>query len=755
MDAPNVPVNFTESLPENQRAAFLTLADRIVRRFSDVTDLSGLGAAINEAVDQLTEVEQAGFFVVEPGTQRLRLVHVRGFSLDEARESERTAWARHPGLVVRTGCILDIPDVDLDPERLTSSSARSFNVRARMWVPVYDQGSIVGAFGLGSPRPHAFGELHMAALLLLASVTAVTYRRVLTARALRRSDAILSAVAASAELLLGGPFDHDRVGRVLARLGNATEVSRVYVFEMFADPSDGALCARQTHEWTATGVEPQMGNEVLQHVRMADMGYGRWGEVLPRNQPIIGAVDGFPESEHELLASQGIVSLCVVPIFVGMEWWGLMGFDDCVTARQWTHFEVEALSAAARSLGAAVQRDRAEAELRRRSAEQRLLLDNIETHIFYLTDPQTYGAVNEAHAGFTGRSASEFEGRPIRDLLPPEVADVCEAGNRRVFDERRRLVTEEYIPNLHGEPRVFSVIKTPWLDADGRVAFVVASAEDVTEARRAQAELAEARADLERKVLERTHELSEANDRLLTEVAERRRAEALVIAHREKLRAMASDLFLAEERERRRISTLLHDHVGQALGMARMHTSAARHRGRDPSSPDLLDIVLTLLDDAIRATRALTFELSPPILYELGLVPALEWLADRLQAHGIVPTVSGSGGADDTTPDERVILFEAARELLLNVTKHAQARHVTVHVAFGRDRIELTVADDGVWLPSEDAVRKGFGLFSIRERLEALGGTLSLHTSSNEGTRAVVSLPRQAPNAPSRGESAS
>jgi len=158
-----------------------------------------------------------------------------------------------------------------------------------------------------------------------------------------------------------------------------------------------------------------------------------------------------------------------------------------------------------------------------------------------------------------------------------------------------------------------------------------------------------------------------------------------------------------------------------------------------------------MLDTALEETRSLTFELSPPILYELGLGSAIESLAEQVQRrHGLQVRVRNSMGADEPPLELRVLLFQATRELIVNVVKHADARSALVTLQHGRGndsrRLRIEIKDNGQgFLPADLASgRAGFGLFNLRTRLEQVGGTLHLQSAPGKGTRAIVTAPLNA-----------
>jgi PAS domain S-box-containing protein len=123
---------------------------------------------------------------------------------------------------------------------------------------------------------------------------------------------------------------------------------------------------------------------------------------------------------------------------------------------------------------------------RKRSEEQALLLDNIETQIWYLTDIETYGAVNRAHAEFLGMEKGNLEGGSLYDIVGREEVKVCIAGNREVFEKKKQTRTEEWVRNGKGKTRLLSITRTPKIDDNGNVEYVICAAEDITVQKRAE-----------------------------------------------------------------------------------------------------------------------------------------------------------------------------------------------------------------------------------------------------------------------------
>jgi len=179
---------------------------------------------------------------------------------------------------------------------------------------------------------------------------------------LRRRDAILGGVARATELISQASHWRECTQELLHITGEATGVSRVYIFEIRRDAT-GVLCGYQTFEWAAPGVSPQIDNPNLQGIPFEVAGFGRWLAAFERDEPIFGDIADFPPEEQPILESQQILSLLVQPIRAGRHLWGMIGFDACARPQRWERVEVDALRIAAVAFGAAVQREEREAQL--------------------------------------------------------------------------------------------------------------------------------------------------------------------------------------------------------------------------------------------------------------------------------------------------------------------------------------------------------------------------------------------------------
>jgi signal transduction histidine kinase/ActR/RegA family two-component response regulator len=254
--------------------------------------------------------------------------------------------------------------------------------------------------------------------------------------------------------------------------------------------------------------------------------------------------------------------------------------------------------------------------------------------------------------------------------------------------------------------------------------------------RESESRLRVALADLEKRVTERTAELAEANRQLTDRTNQ--------------LRRLALELTRAEERERRRVAQVLHDQLQQLLVGARLHADLMADELSNDDARERMKRVTRLIDESIRSSRSLTEELSPPGLHLVGLVEGFRWLARWMeQQHQLTVQVTATTVVDPDSEGVSALLFRCGRELLFNVVKHAGVKvaQVTIERVDGR-QIRVTVADDGHGFDAaqyQADSNPGFGLFSIRERLSLLGGSMSITSSPATGTSVILQAPLPLP----------
>jgi PAS domain S-box-containing protein len=357
-------------------------------------------------------------------------------------------------------------------------------------------------------------------------------------------------------------------------------------------------------------------------------------------------------------------------------------------------------------------------------------------------DPVTgrYIRVNRKVCQITGYEPEELLTKTYMDITHPEDrARDAEVVASVLLGERDAWSTEKRYIRKDGEVIWVSVHGTAFRDEAGKPLQTMAMILDITDRKRAEEALRKAHEELEARVQERTVDLSRTVGQL--------RETNVALEHRTvQLRKLAAEVTLAEQRERQRMANVLHDHLQQLLVGAQFWVGGLR-RSRAKGAREAAREISDLIAQSIETSRTLTGELSPPTLQEGGLVPALEWLSGWMhQKHGLAVQLAVDEKAAPRSEDVSILLFQSVRELLLNVVKHANVKTARVQVGRSGELVQVVVQDEGVGfdpahLRAAGGPSGGSGLFSIRERLDLLGGRLEIDSAPGRGSRFTLLAP--------------
>lgn len=214
-----------------------------------------------------------------------------------------------------------------------------------------------------------------------------------------------------------------------------------------------------------------------------------------------------------------------------------------------------------------------------------------------------------------------------------------------------------------------------------------------------------------------------------------------LLKYQKQLQELSSQMSLIEEREKRRIATELHDCIGQTLALAKIKLGLLS-KEVDQDMKGSVKEILQLIEQTIKETRTLTFELSPPILDELGFSQAVQWLIDQFrERYGLHTTLIDDGSEKPFNGNISFFLFQAVRELLINIIKHSESDRATVRLSRHGDVFQISVSDNGIGCPDILQERTGFGLFNIRERMHHINGTFRIQSLPSGGTRVTLEAP--------------
>lgn len=355
--------------------------------------------------------------------------------------------------------------------------------------------------------------------------------------------------------------------------------------------------------------------------------------------------------------------------------------------------------------------ERKKAEMALSESEQRFRkFFEYEPEYCYMISPEgVILEVNSAALNALGYTKEELVGKPIKDIYAPESQEKM----------LRLLAQWKKTGEIRNEEMVI-------ITKSGQKRIVLLSSSHMS--------------DENKKLL---HRISIQRD-----ITERKQAEKKLREHEEQLKSLASELSLAEERERRRIAAGIHDDIAQRLALAKLELQSIQNRISDSNIISSLKNQCGIIDRIMEDARSLTFELSNPLLYEIGVETAIEsFLTEQIQEKfGLKCKFTTQGPQIHLDEDIRIVLYQGVRELLTNIVKHANASRIEVRIVKSNTEISIIVNDDGIGLnqsklSSPERNKGGFGLLNIRERLEYLGGNLNIQSAPNKGACVTMSIP--------------
>ncbi|MCU0580787.1 MAG: sensor histidine kinase, partial [Desulfobacterota bacterium] len=263
------------------------------------------------------------------------------------------------------------------------------------------------------------------------------------------------------------------------------------------------------------------------------------------------------------------------------------------------------------------------------------------------------------------------------------------------------------------------------------------------ERQRAEADLQRAHGELEQRVRDRTRVLKTTVEALEAEIVRRRELEETLRASEQQVRFFAAQYLAAQEQERKRIAGELHDSLASTLVAAKYRLEKMAREmeaGIDPGGT--LEEVITILSGLNQEVRRIMVDLRPAVLDDLGLLPALNWLCREFEkTYGHIRVEKQTELAENELAETvKTPIFRLTQEALNNVAKHSGASRVTFSLSKVDGRIVLIIRDDGRGFEPQAVVR-GLGLTTMKERTELSGGEYRLESACGQGTVLFASWP--------------
>jgi PAS domain S-box-containing protein len=491
---------------------------------------------------------------------------------------------------------------------------------------------------------------------------------------LKRERYLAALVEIQRQLLSfdGTGYPQSLYERVLEPLGQAAIASRVYVFENSQHASGKLLLSRRA-EWCAEGISPQMDNPILQNLSY-ETWFPRWAEILAQGGIVSGVVSELPLSEQQILHPQDILSILILPIFVDGQFFGFIGFDHCLEARQWEPSEVTLLGAAAAAISLAFEQKKAELALRNSEERLRLVVSSAPI-ILFATDWQGQFTLSQG-SGLTalGLAPNQTVGQSVFDIYQnePEVIDSIE----------QALQGRTFTTVIQANGRYFETWFTPLLGDNVEIQGTIGVAIDITERKQAEAQI---QASLKEKTV------------LLQEVHHRVKNNLQVICSLLRLQVKRVNDPL--------LQTILEDSQNRVMSMALVHQIL--YQTEDFGQVALADYVKTL---------------------SAHLFNSLSVATDRVQLHIEIAT-------DATVPlDKAIPCGLILNELISNALKHGLQRGrldgeiwITL-VKASAASLSLIVANSGLPLAADFDLRntQSMGLKLVNVLVEQLQASFSV-----------------------------
>jgi PAS domain S-box-containing protein len=355
------------------------------------------------------------------------------------------------------------------------------------------------------------------------------------------------------------------------------------------------------------------------------------------------------------------------------------------------------------------QRDASEQVLRKSEARYRQLVEHAQAGILEFDyQANRITSVNESFLGISGYSKEEVFSKNPLELMTEE--------SRAVFVER---LSQRQAGRILSSDSVYQFItkdgQTKWVLLNSNITY------DAGQPRKA--------------------------DIVLIDITHLKEIENKLISYQSKLKKLSVQLSRSEESQRRLLASRLHESVSQELFAAQLKLNELQKSMDDPKVTSRLKEVNDQIVKSIKDIRGITYDLSPPVLYDLGLKEAVESLAKSISAQYHLSVKARFIGSLENMDDEiKIITYRVIREIVQNAIKHARAGFIDIIVESKNDTLSVDVSDNGVGFDADTLAEgqyssDGFGIFDIREKINHLGGHLRIHSTPGSGTRIGLSVP--------------
>jgi PAS domain S-box-containing protein len=437
------------------------------------------------------------------------------------------------------------------------------------------------------------------------------------------------------------------------------------------------------------------------------------------------------EATRSAFIQAGVYATVAVPLIKGGRWVANFGVHHG-TSRRWTDEEIALVQETAERTWAAIERVKAEEDLRRSEERLRLIIESAKGYAIFTADAD--GVINSWNAGAAhtfGWSEAEILGQKTDVTFTPEDRAADEP-QKELETARAKGIAPDIRWHLRKDGSRVFINGVVHLMHDGQLNGFLKIGRDLTAQRHAEEALREHQKQLQ----------------VLNETLEQRVQKKTAEVHQ-----LASDVIKATQQERQRISRVLHDDLQQRVYAIQMQMSFLRDGlpiESETARREVSDIEKEI-SEIVKIIRDFSIDLSPPILPGEGLSHAIEWLATRMGEQYALPVELQANGPFVIPNEElHVLLFTCVRELLFNVVKHAGASRAVVALAWLDHGLQIEVRDDGKGFPDnlpevgiskQDDLPRSLGLPTIRHQISLFGGRMEINSKPGAGTQIILTVP--------------
>jgi PAS domain S-box-containing protein len=481
----------------------------------------------------------------------------------------------------------------------------------------------------------------------------------------------------------------DGIEGALCQIGESAGVQRAYIFENQID-SAGQFQISMRHEWVQSGVVARKGASNFQNVSYESAGFNSWHQKLSAGQSVAATVRLLTPSQRSFLSGIGVRAIALMPIHVGGNWWGAIGFDDCLIERQWHDSELDALQAAANLFSTFISKLAANHALVEREARYNAIVNDQTELICRFAADGVLSFVNGAYCRYFGYTAEDLIGRSFFRFIPDEEHELIRNRLRTLSGDRPIQIVEHQVFDPNGGIRWMEWMDRALFNDSGEIVDYQSVGRDITE----------------RKELQKN----------LMDAAER------------------VQITLGQE---------LHDGLCQDLKGLEIQAALLEDRvsGIDAVAKYLSASLAGSINLAVRKAYAIAHGMIPPI-DAIGFSAALSLLAAKMQSDsGIQVVASINENQSPATHEQAYHLYRIAQEAMSNALRHSGATRIELKWYSENECMMLMICDNGTGFDNETtSPPSGLGLIVMRSRAQAIGAYLMVQGWVGNGTTVTVRL---------------